>query len=56
MRYYPAFGVMLGCTLSARAGYPGYSRAMNAPWFVQDAVALHTFKNGGRSNWNGSGC
>lgn len=43
-------------TLSARAGYPGYSRAMNAPWFVQDAVALHTFKAGGRGNWAGSGC
>ena len=42
--------------LSTRAGYPGYSRAMNAPWFVQDAVALHTFKAGGRGNWAGSGC
>jgi muramidase (phage lysozyme) len=43
-------------TLSARAGYPGYARAKQAPWFVQDAVALHTFKNGGRGHWNGTGC
>ncbi|MFM7069788.1 MAG: hypothetical protein ACKOYM_10065 [Actinomycetes bacterium] len=42
--------------LSARAGYPGYARAKDAPWYVQDAVALHTFRQGGRGHWNGSGC
>lgn len=42
--------------VSGRAGYPGYSRAMHAPWHVQDAVALWTFNNIGRSPWNGSGC
>jgi muramidase (phage lysozyme) len=41
---------------SQRAGYPGYARAKQAPWWVQDAVALHVFKTGGRSAWNGSGC
>lgn len=41
---------------SARAGYPGYSRAKAAPWWVQDAVALHVYRTGGRSAWNGSGC
>lgn len=43
-------------TLSAQAGHPGYSRAANAPWWVQDAVALHTIEHGGRSHWNGTGC
>lgn len=43
-------------TVSARAGYPGYSRALQAPWWVQDAVALHTIEHGGRSHWNGTGC
>ncbi|MCZ7630681.1 MAG: hypothetical protein M5U19_17330 [Microthrixaceae bacterium] len=38
------------------AGYPGYARAKYAPWFVQDAVALHTINHGGRSHWRGSGC
>ena len=43
-------------TLSARAGHPGYSRALYAPWWVQDAVILHTINNGGRSHWRGTGC
>lgn len=43
-------------TAAARAGHPGYSRAMYAPWYVQDAVALYTINHGGRSHWNGSGC
>ena len=43
-------------TAAARAGHPGYSRAMYAPWYVQDAVALYTSNHGGRSHWNGSGC
>lgn len=43
-------------TASARAGHPGYSRAKYAPWYVQDAVALHTINHGGRSHWRGSGC
>ena len=43
-------------TLSARAGYPGYGTAAQAPWHVQDAVALYTLNSGGRSAWNGSGC
>lgn len=43
-------------SVSARAGYPGYARAKYAPWFVQDAVALHTINHGGRSHWRGSGC
>ena len=41
---------------SARAGYPGYARAKYAPWYVQDAVAYHVIKTGGKSAWNGSGC
>jgi hypothetical protein len=41
---------------SARAGYPGYAKAKNAPWYVQDAVALHVVRTGGRSAWNGTGC
>jgi len=43
-------------TLSARAGHPGYATAAQAPWQVQDAVALYTLNSGGRSAWNGSGC
>ena len=43
-------------TVSSRAGHPGYSKAKYAPWYVQDAVALHTVNNGGRSAWNGTGC
>lgn len=43
-------------TLSARAGHPGYATAAQAPWQVQDAVALYTLNSGGRSAWNGTGC
>ncbi len=43
-------------SVSVQAGHPGYSRAKYAPWWVQDAVTLHVFNNGGRSHWNGSGC
>jgi hypothetical protein len=42
--------------VSVRAGHPGYSRAMYAPWWVQDAVALWLYNNGGRSAWRGTGC
>lgn len=42
--------------VSVRAGHAGYSRAKDAPWYVQDAVALWLFENGGRSAWAGSGC
>lgn len=41
---------------SAKAGHPGYARAMYAPWYVQDAVALWTYEHGGRGHWSGSGC
>jgi len=41
---------------SARAGHAGYGSAAAAPWWVQDAVALHMVNNGGRSAWNGTGC
>jgi muramidase (phage lysozyme) len=43
-------------TFSARAGHPGYATAAQAPWHVQDAVALYTLNSGWRSAWNGSGC
>ena len=43
-------------TVSARSGNGGYGRAANAPWFVQDSVALWLYQNGGRSAWNGTGC
>jgi len=43
-------------TVSARAGQAGYARAAQAPWYVQDAVAMSVVRNGGRSAWNGSGC
>jgi muramidase (phage lysozyme) len=43
-------------TVSAQAGYPGYSKAKYAPWYIQDAVTLHVFNNGGRSHWRGTGC
>lgn len=43
-------------TVSARAGHPGYARAVHAPWYVQDAVAYHTINNGGRGHWSGTGC
>lgn len=42
--------------VSGRAGHPGYSRAKYAPPWVQDAVALWLYNNGGRSAWNGTGC
>lgn len=42
--------------VSASAGFGGYARAMHAPWFVQDAVAMWLVNNGGRSAWNGTGC
>lgn len=43
-------------TVSARAGHAGYARASAAPWWVQDAVALWLYSNGGRSAWAGTGC
>lgn len=42
--------------VSAKAGHAGYSKASQAPWFVQDAVALYLYDNGGRSAWAGTGC
>lgn len=42
--------------VSARAGQGGYSRAASAPWYVQDAVAMWMYNNGGRSAWAGTGC
>ena len=41
---------------ASSAGHPGYSRAVHAPWWVQDAVAMHAVNNGGRSHWAGAGC
>jgi hypothetical protein len=43
-------------TLSARAGYGGYSHAASAPPAVQDAVAIYTVNSGWASAWNGTGC
>jgi hypothetical protein len=43
-------------TVSVRAGHGGYSRALHAPPWVQDAVARWTVHNIGRSPWNGTGC
>lgn len=43
-------------TVSVRAGHPGYARAVHAPWWVQDAVAMWLVDNGGRSAWSGTGC
>lgn len=43
-------------TLSARAGYGGYSTAASAPPYIQDAVAVFTVNSGWRSAWNGTGC
>jgi len=44
-------------TLSARAGYGGYGgHAASAPDSIQDAVAVWTVANIGRSPWNGTGC
>ncbi|MFZ4518496.1 MAG: hypothetical protein ACOYOP_08905 [Microthrixaceae bacterium] len=42
--------------VSAKAGHPGYSRALLAPWWVQDAVALWVLDNVGPSPWAGTGC
>ncbi len=42
--------------VSARAGHPGYAKASHAPWWVQDAVALHLVNTGGKSAWAGTGC
>lgn len=46
--------------VSAWAGHGGYSRAMHAPDWVQDEVALYVINNpaktGGRGNWAGTGC
>lgn len=43
-------------SVSPRAGFPGYSRAVDAPWWVQDAVALWHYRNLGPSAWAGTGC
>lgn len=44
-------------TVSVRAGHPGYSRAIHAPAWVQDAVAYHTvYSQNGKFHWNGTGC
>jgi hypothetical protein len=42
--------------VSVRAGHPGYARALHAPPWVQDAVALWTLQHVGASPWAGSGC
>lgn len=42
--------------VSVKAGHPGYARAMDAPAWVQDGVALWTYHNVGRSPWASSGC
>lgn len=42
--------------LSRRAGLPGWSRAMDAPPAVQDAVAYWTLTHYGKSPWRGTGC
>ena len=42
--------------VSRDAGHPGYGRAMDAPDWVQDEVALWTYHNQGDSAWNGTGC
>lgn len=42
--------------VSSAAGYPGYSEARQAPWYVQDAVAKWVIDHQGRSAWRGSGC
>ncbi|CAN5471288.1 hypothetical protein BH10ACT3_BH10ACT3_20320 [soil metagenome] len=43
-------------TASARAGHAGYGSADQAPWYVQDAVAMYVVNSGGKSAWNGTGC
>ena len=42
--------------VSVSSGHGGYARASQAPWWVQDAVALWLVNSGGRSAWNGTGC
>lgn len=42
--------------VAPQAGYSGYARAVHAPWYVQDAVALWLYNNGGKSAWAGTGC
>lgn len=43
--------------VSSQAGYPGYARAIHAPWWVQDAVAYNlAIERGQRFHWNGTGC
>jgi muramidase (phage lysozyme) len=42
--------------ISAKAGYPGYKRAMYAPAEVQHAVAYYHITHLGTSAWRGSGC
>lgn len=42
--------------VSRAAGYPGYATARQAPWHVQDAVAMWVIKNHGKSAWRGTGC
>lgn len=42
--------------VSAEAGFPGFSEARQAPWWVQDAVAKWVIANQGTSPWRGSGC
>lgn len=39
-------------TWSARAGYPGYAYAYQAPAAVQDAVTAFTLTHGGSQNWS----
>lgn len=39
---------------SARAGYPGYDYAYEAPPSVQDAVTAYTLTHGGAHNWDSS--
>lgn len=42
---------------SNAAGQAGYARALDAPWWVQDAVAYDlAVVRGQRSHWHGTGC
>ena len=41
---------------SAGAGFAGYAWAKYAPWYVQDAVALHVYNTGGKSAWRLDPC
>jgi muramidase (phage lysozyme) len=42
--------------VSVRAGYAGYARAVHAPWYVQDAVALWAHESVPGDPWAGTGC